>query len=132
MSSCFSGGAMTKNAANILEIINNSECHLTPEQIYLRLKDKNQTVAQATVYNNLSSLYHQGLIRKISVEGYPDRYDRATRHDHLVCRKCGKLSDIVLEDLTASLEKQIDVPILSYDLKINYICDACLKEEKDK
>ena len=123
---------MTKNAANILEITNNSECHLTPEQIYLRLKDKNQTVAQATVYNNLSSLYHQGLIRKISVEGYPDRYDRATRHDHLVCRKCGKLSDIVLEDLTASLEKQIDVPILSYDLKINYICDACLKEEKDK
>jgi Fe2+ or Zn2+ uptake regulation protein len=120
---------MTKNAEYILEIINSSNSHLTAEQIYLRLKKKNKTVVQATVYNNLSALYQKGLIRKISVEGYPDRYDRTLRHEHLVCRKCGKLSDIVLEDLTAVLQKQVDIPMLSYDLKINYICDECLKQE---
>lgn len=120
---------MTKNAEYILEIINSSNSHLTAEQIYLRLKKKNKTVVQATVYNNLSALYPKGLIRKISVEGYPDRYDRTLRHEHLVCRKCGKLSDIVLEDLTAVLQKQVDIPMLSYDLKINYICDECLKQE---
>ena len=120
---------MTKNAEYILEIINSSNSHLTAEQIYLRLKKKNKTVVQATVYNNLSALYQKGLIRKISVEGYPDRYDRTLRHEHLVCRKCGKLSDIVLEDLTAVLRKQVDIPMLSYDLKINYICDECLKQE---
>lgn len=120
---------MTKNAEYILEIINSSNSHLTAEQIYLRLKKKNKTVVQATVYNNLSALYQKGLIRKISVEGYPDRYDRTLRHEHLVCRKCGKLSDIVQEDLTAVLQKQVDIPMLSYDLKINYICDECLKQE---
>lgn len=120
---------MTKNAEYILEIINSSNSHLTAEQIYLRLKKKNKTVVQATVYNNLSALYQKGLIRKISVEGYPDRYDRTLRHEHLVCRKCGKLSDIVLEYLTAVLQKQVDIPMLSYDLKINYICDECLKQE---
>lgn len=120
---------MTKNAEYILEIINSSNSHLTAEQIYLRLKKKNKTVVQATVYNNLSALYQKGLIRKISVEGYPDRYDRTLRHEYLVCRKCGKLSDIVLEDLTAVLQKQVDIPMLSYDLKINYICDECLKQE---
>ena len=120
---------ITKNAEYILEIINSSNSHLTAEQIYLRLKKKNKTVVQATVYNNLSALYQKGLIRKISVEGYPDRYDRTLRHEHLVCRKCGKLSDIVLEDLTAVLQKQVDIPMLSYDLKINYICDECLKQE---
>ena len=120
---------MTKNAEYILEIINSSNSHLTAEQIYLRLKKKNKTVVQDTVYNNLSALYQKGLIRKISVEGYPDRYDRTLRHEHLVCRKCGKLSDIVLEDLTAVLQKQVDIPMLSYDLKINYICDECLKQE---
>ncbi len=122
---------MTKNAEYILDIINNSDSHLTAEQIYFRLKEKNKTVVQATVYNNLSSLYQKGLIRKISVEGYPDRYDRPSRHEHLVCRKCGKLSDIVLEDLTDLLQKQINIPMLSYDLKINYICDECLKQEKE-
>ena len=87
---------MTKNARSILDIINDSDSHLTAEQIYLQLKEKNKTVVLATVYNNLSYLYKEGLIRKLSVEGYPDRYDKIVRHDHLICRKCGKLSDILL------------------------------------
>ena len=120
---------MTKNGKYILEIINDSEDHLTAEQIFLRLKEKNEKAVLATVYNNLASLYEQGMIRKVSVEGQPDRYDRIKRHDHLVCRKCGKLSDITLEDLSEKLQAQIDVPILSYDLKINYICPECLKKE---
>ena len=116
---------MTKNAANILEIINHSDSHLTAEQIHQQLKEENKSVAQATVYNNLSSLYQQGMIRKISVEGYPDRYDKIRRHDHLVCRNCGKLSDILLEDLTEQIQKQVSIPMISYDLKVNYICDEC-------
>ena len=116
---------MTKNAAYILEIINHSDSHLTAEQIHQQLKEENKYVAQATVYNNLSSLYQQGMIRKISVEGHPDRYDKMRRHDHLVCRNCGKLSDILLEDLTEQIQKQVSIPMISYDLKVNYICDEC-------
>lgn len=121
---------MTKNARYILEIINDSKSHLTSEQIYLLLKEKNRTISQATVYNNLSCLYQHGLIRKISVESQPDRYDNIIRHDHLICRKCGKISDITLKDLTDILQSQISVPILSYDLKINYICNTCLEQER--
>ena len=122
---------MTKNAHYILEIINNSTEHLTAEQIYLRLREKNAKAVLATVYNNLSTLYEQNLIRKVCVEGYPDRYDKTVRHDHLVCKKCGKLSDITLEDLAEKLQKQIGVPMISYDLKINYICTECLAKEKE-
>lgn len=124
---------MTKNAEQILKIINASWEHLSAEQIFLQLKENNQGVVLATVYNNLASLYKQGLIRKISVEGYPDRYDRIGRHDHLICAGCGKLSDILLEDLTQMLQKQVNIPILSYDLKINYLCEECMKKkDKDK
>lgn len=122
---------MTKNARYILEIINNSTDHLTAEQIYLRLREKNEKAVLATVYNNLASLYEQNLIRKVCVEGYPDRYDKTVRHDHLVCKKCGKLSDITLEDLAEKLQKQIGVPMISYDLKINHICTECLAKEKE-
>ena len=121
---------MTKNARMILEIISNSEEHLTAEQIYLRLKEKNEKAVLATVYNNLSFLHGHGLIRKVSVEGYPDRYDRTVRHDHLVCRQCGKLSDVTLEDLTETLQKQIGVPMISYDLKISCLCPECLEKAK--
>ena len=75
---------MRENAKQILEIINNSDEHLTAEQVYLRLKESNSKVVLATVYNNLASLYQKGLIRKVAVAGFSDRYDKmVVRHDHL-------------------------------------------------
>ena len=122
---------MTKNAELILNIINGSDEHLTAEQIYLKLSDQNEKAALATVYNNLNYLYENDLIRKVSVEGYPDRYDRTIRHDHLICKKCGKISDIALEDMTEKLRRGVGEEIISYDLKINYICEECRAEEKE-
>ena len=116
---------MTRNGKFILDIINDSGEHLTAEQIFLRLKEQVPKVALATVYNNLNSLCDSDLIRRVSVEGSPDRYDKTVKHDHLVCRKCGALSDISFSDLTASLSEQLGEPILSYDLKVNYICPEC-------
>ena len=69
-----------KYANSILKIINASEEHLTAEQIFLILKQIHPSVVLATVYNNLNNLYQQGQIRKISLEGCPDRYDKNTRH----------------------------------------------------
>lgn len=127
---------MRENARQILEIINNSDEHLTAEQVYLRLKEKNSKAVLATVYNNLASLYQKGLIRKVAVASFPDRYDKMeVRHDHLVCKQCGSLTDIMLEDLTAKLEQETGIHVLSYDLNIDYLCPACaaeLEEGKDK
>ena len=123
---------MTANAKLILDIINASDDHLTAEQIYLKLKEQSSTAVLATVYNNLNALLRQGLVCKVSVEGYPDRYDKTTRHDHLVCKKCARLSDITLKDLTAQLQAQIDTEIFSYDLKVRYICPDCRKAEHGK
>ena len=122
---------MTKNAEYILEIINNSKNHPTAEQIFLLLKEKNEKAVLATVYNNLSWLYGHGLIRKISAEGNPDRYDRTERHDHLICRCCGRITDVMLGDLTAELQAQLGVRMLSYDLRMNCICPDCQKKSNN-
>ncbi len=111
--------------SKILEIISSSHAHMTAEQVFFTLKQEYPGVVLATVYNNLNSLCQQGKIRKISVEGCPDRYDRNTRHDHLVCRRCGSLADIHLEDITAQLEQQTGFAIDGYDLKIQYLCPRC-------
>ena len=116
---------MTKYAQQILNIVDSSSEHLTAEQIYLLLKETSPKVVLATVYNNLNQLYEQNLIRKVSVEGQSARYDKTVKHDHLVCRRCGSLSDIYLSDLTSQLQLQIPEEIISYDLKIEYICPKC-------
>ena len=120
---------MNKNAKLILDIVADSSGHMTAEQIHMALRDGGNRMALATVYNNLAQLYSEGLIRKVSVEGYPDRYDRMTPHDHLVCRVCGQLADIRFKDLTTLLQSQTDEELLSYDLKVTYICPACRKAE---
>ena len=121
---------MTKYEKDIFAIINTSRDHLTVEQIFQKLRKIHPQVVLATVYNNLNRLLEEELICKVSVEGMPDRYDRMKKHDHLVCRRCGKLSDITLEDLTASLKNQLGDDVLYYDLKVYYVCPACREKEK--
>ncbi|WP_297290057.1 Fur family transcriptional regulator [uncultured Flavonifractor sp.] len=123
---------MTKYGKKILEIVSASHSHMTAEEIFAALRQTYPTVVLATVYNNLNRLWQEDLIRKVSVEGMPDRYDRIQRHDHLVCKRCGKLLDIDLGDLTAQLEKKAGISILSYDLKLTYLCDDCRKKTERK
>lgn len=122
---------MTRNGKLILDIINCSHDHLTAEQIFMELKKVAPKTVLATVYNNLDTLCEQGLVRKVSIEGSPDRFDKTVKHDHLVCKKCGALSDITFDDITASLSQQLGEPILSYDLKVNYICPNCRKQDEN-
>ncbi len=122
---------MTRYAKRIWELVDHSEAHMTAEQIFLELKKEEPKVVQATVYNNLNTLCQKGLIRKLSIEGSPDRYDKIRRHDHLVCKSCGALSDITFEDMTGDLERQLGEGILSYDLKVFYLCPKC-REKKEK
>ena len=122
---------MTKNARRILDVICASSGHLTAEEIYCTLLENGEKMVLATVYNNLSRLYEQGEVRKVCVEGYPDRYDRATRHDHLVCRRCGSLKDICFGDLTGLLKARTDEELLGYELQAVYLCEACRRAQAE-
>ena len=66
-----------------------------------------------------------GLIRRVSIEGSPERYDRAVKHDHLVCSRCGKVSDAVFDDMTDALRDRLGGAFIAYDLKVLWICPDC-------
>ena len=123
---------LTKYGKKILEIVTASSGHMTAEEIFDALRQTYPAVVLATVYNNLNRLCQEDLIRKVSVEGMPDRYDRTLRHDHLVCKQCGRLLDIDLGDLTAQLEQKAGISILSYDLKLMYLCEKKKKKLSKK
>ena len=103
--------------------------HLTVRQIFERLKMDHPKVVLATVYNNLNKMWESGLVRKVSAEGMPDRYDIPQKHDHLVCKRCGKILDVSFEDLTAPLRSQLGQDFLFYDLKVYYLCPECRERE---
>ncbi len=123
---------MTANGKIILDIVNQSQEHLTAEQIYLKVLADGRKMSMATVYNNLNALCKAGAIRRISMESQPEHYDRVARHDHLICSECGKISDLMLSDITEELEKMSGITIGSYDLKLFYLCDECKEHLKKR
>lgn len=123
---------MTAYEREIYHIITGPVKHLTVEQIYAVMKESYPQIVIATVYNNVNRLWRAGLIRKITVENMPDRYDSLDRHDHLVCQRCGGLTDISFADLTDSLREQVEEDFLSYDLKIYYLCHACAQRDAEQ
>jgi Fe2+ or Zn2+ uptake regulation protein len=116
---------VTKYGKVIADVVLSAHDHPTAEQIFFRVKDKAPQISLATVYNNLKALTEQGVIRKLSMDRSPDRYDRPTRHDHMVCLKCGQVTDVELKDMTPELERTTGTKVYAYDLTIHYVCPEC-------
>ena len=117
---------MKKNSELIISIINESDEHLTAEQIFFKAKEINPKIVLATVYNNLNKLT-DGL----NFQGMTAFYDKVIRHDHLICKRCGKVQDVYLDDLSKMIDKKLHIKIISYDMDIYYICEECLNKKEE-
>lgn len=97
------GRGLTPQRQAVLEVVNESEDHLTAGEIYAAARSRLPSISYATVYNSLRYLKDAGLVREISFGKGSSRYDRETaRHDHAICSRCGKLVDFDLAE-TAQL-----------------------------
>ena len=100
------GFRMTPQRMQILSILNNSACHLTPLEIYQQAKEVMPGITEATVYRTLNFLYEQGLVLAAHVGYGQIVYEIADReHHHLICRQCGQATEIN-HDLLANLYQQ--------------------------
>ena len=62
----------------------------------------------------------------VVIANEPDRFDHTLApHHHMICIRCGQVTDIASGDMRAYIEKLAGVEIESYDLSIRYICPAC-------
>lgn len=124
---------MTRYGKEILACLRRSGEHLTAEQIFLQVKQQSPGIALATVYNNLNRLCQEGEIRRVSVAGQTDRFDQTVQpHGHLVCDRCGRISDVVLQDLLPQMEQRLHTPLRTYELNLHYFCPRCRAEETER
>ncbi|MGM9538237.1 MAG: Fur family transcriptional regulator [Candidatus Onthomonas sp.] len=124
---------MTRYGRVILSCLRRAEGHLTAEQIFFLVKQEEPGIALATVYNNLNRLCQEGELRRISVAGQTDRYDETVKpHGHLVCDRCGSITDVPLPELLPELEQRLHTPISAYELNLHYLCPDCRSTEKEK
>jgi Fe2+ or Zn2+ uptake regulation protein len=97
---------LTRQREAVLRIIQQADKHLTAQEVYDRVRQQLPGIAYGTVYNALSYLIGAGLIQIVNVGNGPALYDQnLNRHDHLVCRRCGKVLDYAFRDLEQAMDQ---------------------------
>ena len=70
--------------------------HSTAEAIADEVRLSIGAISRQAVYNVLATLTDKGLLRRIQPAGSPARYESRVgdNHHHLICRRCGKTTDV--------------------------------------
>jgi Fur family transcriptional regulator, peroxide stress response regulator len=120
---------LTKQREVVLQVIRDSENHLTANEVFDEAKNLLPTISFATVYNSLRYLKEAGHISEIQFGSGASRFDKMTsRHDHAICVKCGRLVDMELEipsELIAIAENFSQFKLESIELTLRGLCPEC-------
>jgi Fur family ferric uptake transcriptional regulator len=90
------GYRLTPQRIMILSAIENSDDHISAEEIYVQVVAKYPSVNISTVYRTLELLNHLGLVTETNLGEGRVRYHPADKghHHHLVCKECGAIIDL--------------------------------------
>ena len=126
------GYRLTPQRIMILSAIEDSDDHISAEEIYAQIVAKYPNVNISTVYRTLELLKRLGLVTETDLGGGRVRYHPAEKghHHHLVCRECGAIIDLdeaLLAPLKGALLREYK---FSADLRHLAIFGRCINCRK--
>lgn len=112
--------------------LNNTDRHLSAEELYAMVKKENPEIGLATVYRTLDLLADLGVVQKMDFGEGKSRFElndgEAHHHHHLICLDCGKVEEFdldLLEDLEHNIEQKTEFSITDHRLKFYGYCSKC-------
>ncbi len=129
------GLPLTVQRRAIFEAVLQREDHPTADQVFEVVRERIPGISRTTVYRGLDTLVDLGAIGRVQRTGNAIRFDgKARRHDHLICRQCGRVADLDLPELNElPLPKgrpqgfQID----EYTVQFIGTCAECRKKRRE-
>ena len=107
--------------------------HPTAQEIYHYVRERCPNVSQGTVYRGLTFLVNIGKVHQIEIPNGADCFDfNCEQHYHLVCQKCGKVSDTdipYMKELNDIREKY--QYIQTHTLLFYGECPVCYQQGKE-
>ena len=123
------GVRVTTQRVAVYRVLAEDASHPTAEQVYARLRSRLPSLSPATVYRILDSLERERLIRRVDATRGVARYDaKLDPHQHVVCRRCGRMTDVQMPVLSALTLRERAVPgfvIEGLDIRIVGRCATC-------
>lgn len=127
----------TRQRELLLKILYNSEIHITPEQLYLEMKEKfgEANVGIATVYRTLNLLEESGMATSISFGTQGKKFELAVKphHDHIICKSCGKIVEFEnksIEKKQIAIAKENGFTLTGHIMQLYGICNDCKKSQQ--
>jgi Fur family transcriptional regulator, ferric uptake regulator len=130
------GFRLTPQRLTILEVLSESNCHLTPTEIFERASQTLPGLTEPTVYRTLSFLAENGLVLVAHIGNGQLVYEYAGHdHHHMICRSCRQMLDLdhaVLQELYQRIEQQTGFTIDSLHVTFFGRCPNCQDEPTTK
>ena len=122
------GYRLTPQRLMILSAIEESDSHISAEEIHARIVARYPNVNVSTVYRTLELLKRLGLVTETDLGEGRVKYHPAEKghHHHLVCQECGAIIDLdesLLTPLKSALLREYQ---FSAELKHLAILGRCL------
>jgi len=121
----------TRQREDILDVFLAADRHITVEELFNLIKQKNPEIGYATVHRNLNMLRDCGVAEEIKIGNQKARYEPKIgreHHDHLICLRCGsfiEVNDSKIEKLQDKLAEENDFVPVRHKLEIYGICKEC-------
>ncbi len=125
----------SKQRQAILDLLENSKCHLGAETIYQKIREEQPNISLGTVYRNLDILTEMGLIHRSSFSDGRARYERndGDHHHHMVCMSCGEIEDLPECPMNPAIQSYLnkqDFRPVQHNFEVYGYCAQCIKEEE--
>lgn len=118
----------SKQREAVYDVLCNTTAHPDVAWIYGEVKKLIPNISLATVYRNLGELEILGKIKRVSVEGYSERYDaNVCDHAHIVCESCGRIDDADMSRVTVCHKFS---NVTRCEVTFYGKCDECRKRTK--
>jgi len=131
----------TRERLSVLREIYRSNTHLDADELFVRLREKGVAISRATVYHTLDLLFRYNLVTKIDLGHKHTHYEKSwgvANHLHIICLKCGKVSEATSSELGGMMEKlcrEHGYSLGSFSLQLFGECidkEACARQVKEK
>jgi len=130
------GYKITPQRRLILEILSNTQRHLTAEEIGLRIREIEPSISLATVYRNLNLLLELNMVCRLDMPEGPVRYGLHGGHDHhLVCLECGTAVQLGVCPMQGEIKRIVEesgFEINSHHFEIMGYCPECSAKRKQQ
>ncbi|OZB05754.1 MAG: ferric iron uptake transcriptional regulator [Idiomarina sp. 34-48-12] len=132
------GLKVTSPRVKILEILKDpNNQHISAEDVYKILLEKNEEIGLATVYRVLNQFDDAGIVSRHHFEGGRSVFELSAKdhHDHLVCLTCGhvfEFEDDVIEQRQLQVAEANNIKLTNHSLYLYGECktpDTCVNNQ---